>query len=74
MVWHLKAWLLGALGFSKVPPAHTQAPAVPVCGWWAKGKDDGALGTKKSVFFVYAMPAWKGTGGQRSCSAMPMLT
>ena len=44
-----KAWLLGALGFSKVPTAHTQAPAVPVCGWWAKGNADGVLGTHKCV-------------------------
>ena len=69
-----KAWLLGALEFSTVPTTHTQAPEVPVCGWWAKGKDDGALGTQKCVFlvFVYAMPAWMGTGHKKSCSAMPM--
>ena len=72
MLWHLKAWLLGDLGFSKVSTAHTQAPEVPVCGWWAKGKDDGALGTNKDVFFVfvfvYAMPAWMGTGHQKKLS------
>ena len=69
-----KAWLCGALEFSNVPTAHTQAPAVPVCGWWAKGNADGVLGTPHTVFFVYAMPAWMGTGHQQSCSAMPMLT
>ena len=36
-----KAWLCGTLEFSKVPTAHTQAPEVPVCGWWAKGQHDG---------------------------------
>ena len=68
----LKAWLCGALEFSKVPTARTQAPEVPVCGWWAKGNADGVLGTNN--VFVYAMPAWMGTGHQQSCSAMPILT
>ena len=67
------AWLCGALEFSKVPTAHTQAPEVLVWGWWAKGNADGVRGTTH-VFFVYAMPAWMGTGHQQSCSAMPMLT
>ena len=43
----LKAWLAGALQFTKVPTTHTQAPEVPVCGWWAKGKHDGAVVAKK---------------------------
>ena len=47
-----QAWLLGALEFSTVPTTHPQAPEVPVCGWWAKGKDDGVLGTKDGCFFV----------------------
>ena len=68
-----KAWLRGALEFSKVPTAHTQAPEVPVCGWWAKGNAAGVLGTNTCAF-AYAMPAWMGTGHQQSCSAMPMLT
>ena len=68
-----KAWWRGALEFSKVPTAHTQAPEVPVCGWWAKGNADGVLGATH-MLLAYAMPAWVGTGHQQSCSAMPMLS
>ena len=66
-----KAWLLGALGFSKVPTAHTQAPAVPVCGWCAKDKDDGALGTETEFFVVCAMPARMGTGDKEGVQPCP---
>ena len=70
-----KAWLCGALEFSKVLTAHTQAPEVPVWGWWANDNADGVRGGgHQTMFFVYAMPAWMGTGHQQSCSAMPMLT
>ena len=70
MMWRVQAWLPGALEFSKVPTAHTQAPAVPVCGWWAKGKDDGAL--VANVFcLVCAMPAWMGTGGKEVVHPCP---
>ena len=55
-----KAWLLGALEFSTVPTTRAQAPEVPVCGWWAKGEDDGALGTKKGFRFVVCAPCLLG--------------
>ena len=69
MVWDLKLGCVVLWDFSQVPTTHTQAPAVPVCGWWAKGKDDGALGTRS--FFVCAMPAWMGTGGKEVVHTCP---
>ena len=67
-----KAWLVGALGFSKVPTTRTRAPAVPVCGWWAKGNADGVWGTNMFLFMP-CLPGWA-LGTNQCCSAMPMLT
>ena len=68
-----KAWLLGALEFSTVPTTRTQALEVPVCGWWAKGGDDGALGTNTvCALFCVRHACLDGHWAQTSCSAMPM--
>ena len=53
-----KAWLCGALEFSKVPAARTQAPEVPVCGWWAKGNADGVLGANNCCWLMPCLPGW----------------